>query len=84
MNVKKLVGVILMVIGFLFGGFVTDGLTRLGLNITFYDVPVASLPLVGTIASFVVSTTFIGLNIAGIQIGINFVVFVGLILLIVF
>lgn len=84
MKVGKLVGLILIVIGFLFGGFITSGLASLGLSRTFYDVPVASLPLVGTTVDFVVSTTFIGLNIIGIHIGINVVVFLGLILLIVF
>lgn len=80
----KFLGLVLILAGFLFGNTVNNFLVTLGLNITFLNLPIASLPLIGAIVYFVVSTTFIGLNIIGIQLGINFLVAIGIVLLILF
>lgn len=84
-NAKKLkiLGLLLIIVGVLFGGPINSLIATLGLQKTLYVAHLAQTWF-GSLTDFVVSTTFIGFNIMGGEVGINLVTFIGIIMLIVF
>ena len=79
----KIAGLLLVVIGILFGGPINSLIAQMGLQRTIYVAHLAPTWF-GSLADFDLSTTFIGFNVMGGEFGINLVTFIGIIMLLVF
>jgi hypothetical protein len=79
----KLLGLFLIIVGLLFGSTINATLVRWHLNLTFFNKSIAML--FGTVAVHLIfATTFVGLTIGGFPLGINAVIFIGVIMLLIF